>query len=194
MICYRSAGAVLGASPLRPSRGPERPVPRTPSGGRTSAPFFLGGSHWRPPKPPCLVFFMVYLLPLRGSRGRRLGHRHWRFWAGFSPLFCLRIDIFHRRLGAFYLYIGAQILANVKYFSYLCTINKCFTCNITPLISSSYMNKFSCKFDGDSSVSPCSQVARQGVRPDARRAAAIVARKIENARRMMSAFGRPMKF
>lgn len=34
----------------------------------------------------------------------------------------------------------------------------------------------------------------QGSRPDARRRAAIVARKIVSARRMMSAFGRPMKF
>lgn len=34
----------------------------------------------------------------------------------------------------------------------------------------------------------------QGSRPDARRRAAIVARKIANARAMMSAFGRPMKF
>lgn len=34
----------------------------------------------------------------------------------------------------------------------------------------------------------------QGGRPDSRRHAAIVARKIESARRMMSAFGRPMKF
>ena len=35
---------------------------------------------------------------------------------------------------------------------------------------------------------------RQGSRPDTQRRAAIVARKIESARRMMSAFGRPMKF
>lgn len=34
----------------------------------------------------------------------------------------------------------------------------------------------------------------QGSRPDACRRAAIVARKIESARRMMAAFGRPMKF
>lgn len=34
----------------------------------------------------------------------------------------------------------------------------------------------------------------QGSRPDAHRRAAIVARKIESARRMMAAFGRPMKF
>lgn len=34
----------------------------------------------------------------------------------------------------------------------------------------------------------------QGGRPDARKRAAIVARKIESARRMMAAFGRPMKF
>lgn len=34
----------------------------------------------------------------------------------------------------------------------------------------------------------------QGSRPVARKRAAIVARKIESARRMMAAFGRPMKF
>lgn len=45
-----------------------------------------------------------------------------------------------------------------------------------------------------SNDSPRSQVVRQGSRPDARRSAAIVARKIANARAMMAAFGRPMKF
>lgn len=34
----------------------------------------------------------------------------------------------------------------------------------------------------------------QGSRLDVRKSAAIVARKIESARRMMAAFGRPMKF
>lgn len=34
----------------------------------------------------------------------------------------------------------------------------------------------------------------QGSRPNARRRAAIMARKIVSARRMMAAFGRPMKF
>lgn len=38
------------------------------------------------------------------------------------------------------------------------------------------------------------QVMRQGLRPDVRQRAAIMAKKIESARRMMSAFGRPMKF
>ena len=46
----------------------------------------------------------------------------------------------------------------------------------------------------DSNVSSSSKIVRQGSRPDARRHAAIVARKIMNARRMMAAFGRPMKF
>ena len=46
----------------------------------------------------------------------------------------------------------------------------------------------------DRNVSPSSRIVRQGVRPDARMRAAIVARKIESARRMMAAFGRPMKF
>lgn len=45
-----------------------------------------------------------------------------------------------------------------------------------------------------SNDSPRSQVVRQGYRPDAGRSAAIVARKIANARAMMAAFGRPMKF
>ena len=46
-------------------------------------------------------------------------------------------------------------------------------------------------------VSSNSNVTRsqcQGSRPDARKRAAIVARKIANARAMMAAFGRPMKF
>lgn len=38
------------------------------------------------------------------------------------------------------------------------------------------------------------QVECRSLRPDARQRAAIVAKKIESARRMMSAFGRPMKF
>ena len=58
--------AVLGASLLRPSRWAERPAPRTPSGGRTSAPFFfLGGLHCQPPIPPWLVFFIVLLFRVR---------------------------------------------------------------------------------------------------------------------------------
>lgn len=43
-------------------------------------------------------------------------------------------------------------------------------------------------------VNNVSKFVRQGSRPDARRRAAIVARKIMNARQMMAAFGRPMKF
>jgi len=46
----------------------------------------------------------------------------------------------------------------------------------------------------NSNVSPSSRVVRQGVRPDACKRAAIVASKIVSARRMMAAFGRPMKF
>lgn len=46
----------------------------------------------------------------------------------------------------------------------------------------------------DSTVSNRGEVLRQGIRPDARRRAEIVARKIESAHRMMAAFGRPMKF
>ena len=44
------------------------------------------------------------------------------------------------------------------------------------------------------SESSASGSKRQGSRPNACRRAAIVARKIESARRMMAAFGRPMKF
>lgn len=43
-------------------------------------------------------------------------------------------------------------------------------------------------------VNDVSKSQGQGDRPDVRKRAAIVARKIESARRMMSAFGRPMKF
>lgn len=46
----------------------------------------------------------------------------------------------------------------------------------------------------DNNINPRSKVVRQGCRPDARKSAAIVARKIANARAMMAAFGRPMKF
>jgi len=52
----------------------------------------------------------------------------------------------------------------------------------------------SCDSVMSSNDSHRSEVVRQGLRPDARQRAAIVARKIESARRMMSAFGRPMKF
>lgn len=38
-----------------------------------------------------------------------------------------------------------------------------------------------------------SESGRQGNRPDARKRAAIMARKIESAYQMMVAFGRPMK-
>ncbi len=38
-----------------------------------------------------------------------------------------------------------------------------------------------------------SESGRQGVRPDARKRYAIMARKIESAYQMMAAFGRPMK-
>lgn len=51
-------GDVLGASPLRLSRGAERPAPRTPSGGGTAAAFFLGPLI-AAPQTPGLVFFMV---------------------------------------------------------------------------------------------------------------------------------------
>lgn len=52
----------------------------------------------------------------------------------------------------------------------------------------------SCDSVMSSNDSHRSEFVGQGLRPDARQRAAIVAKKIEFARRMMSAFGRPMKF
>ena len=49
-------------------------------------------------------------------------------------------------------------------------------------------------FERPESESHVTKSIHQGLRPDVRQRAAIVARKIESARRMMSAFGRPMKF
>lgn len=49
-------------------------------------------------------------------------------------------------------------------------------------------------FERPVSGSRVTRSTRQGLRPDVRQRAAIVAKKIESARRMMSAFGRPMKF
>lgn len=49
-------------------------------------------------------------------------------------------------------------------------------------------------FEQSESESRVTKSHRQGSRPDGCRRAAIVARKIESARRMMAAFGRPMKF
>lgn len=49
-------------------------------------------------------------------------------------------------------------------------------------------------FEQAESESVVTRSQGQGSRPDARRSAAIVARKIANARAMMAAFGRPMKF
>lgn len=49
-------------------------------------------------------------------------------------------------------------------------------------------------FEQSESESHVTSSHSQGSRPDACRRAAIVARKIESARRMMAAFGRPMKF
>lgn len=49
-------------------------------------------------------------------------------------------------------------------------------------------------FEQSESESHVTRSHSQGSRPDACRRAAIVARKIESARRMMAAFGRPMRF
>ena len=49
-------------------------------------------------------------------------------------------------------------------------------------------------FEHAESESSVTRSTRQSLRPDARQRAAIIAKKIESARRMMSAFGRPMKF
>lgn len=62
------------------------------------------------------------------------------------------------------------------------------------LYEDDYLYALDSFFEQSDTVSNVPASSRQGVRPDARRAAAIVARKIESARRMMAAFGRPMKF
>lgn len=49
-------------------------------------------------------------------------------------------------------------------------------------------------FEQSESESRVTRSQSQGSRPDGYRRAAIVARKIESARQMMAAFGRPMKF
>lgn len=49
-------------------------------------------------------------------------------------------------------------------------------------------------FESRVSESSAAGSRRQGSRPDACRRAAIVAKKIERARQLMAAFGRPMKF
>lgn len=49
-------------------------------------------------------------------------------------------------------------------------------------------------FEHATSENHVTRSTRQGLHPDARQRAAIVAKKIMSARRMMSAFGRPMKF
>lgn len=49
-------------------------------------------------------------------------------------------------------------------------------------------------FEQSESESHVTRSQSQGSRPDGYRRAAIVARKIERARQLMAAFGRPMKF
>lgn len=62
------------------------------------------------------------------------------------------------------------------------------------LYEDDYMNAWDSFFESRDTVQNVVRSPRQGIRPDARRRAEIVARKIESARRMMAAFGRPMKF
>lgn len=77
--------------------------------------------------------------------------------------------------------------------------------NVSPFKSISYMFDKDLYEDGfvdaldevfEQSESECrvTKSRCQGSRPDACRRAAIVARKIERARQLMAAFGRPMKF
>lgn len=77
--------------------------------------------------------------------------------------------------------------------------------NVSPFKSVSYMFEKDLYEDGfvdaldeffeqRPSESSATKSPRQGSRPDACRRAAIVARKIERARQLMAAFGRPMKF
>ena len=74
MICWRSAGVVLAAKRLRLSRGPERPVPRTPSGGRTPAAFFFRGRSLPLPRAPSAsVFHSLVAVRRVGRLGARLG-------------------------------------------------------------------------------------------------------------------------
>lgn len=62
------------------------------------------------------------------------------------------------------------------------------------LYEDGYIDAWDSFFEQRQSESRVVRSLRQGSRPDACRRAAIVARKIESARRMMAAFGRPMKF
>lgn len=62
------------------------------------------------------------------------------------------------------------------------------------LYEDGYIDAWDSFFEQRQSESSASKSLRQGSRPDACRRAAIVARKIERARQLMAAFGRPMKF
>ena len=62
------------------------------------------------------------------------------------------------------------------------------------LYDSDYVAAWDEFFEQSESESHVTRSQCQGSRPDACRRAAIVARKIESARQMMAAFGRPMKF
>lgn len=71
------------------------------------------------------LFGVAPLLPCRvGSAVRSLVFRAWSGSAVaiFLPLFYRRIACFYRRLGCFYRHIVWFFLANVSFFSYLCTI------------------------------------------------------------------------
>lgn len=65
---------MLAAKRLRLSRGPERPVPRTPSGGRTPAAFFFGGFSLATPQTPLpSVFHSLVAVRRVGRLGARVG-------------------------------------------------------------------------------------------------------------------------
>lgn len=62
------------------------------------------------------------------------------------------------------------------------------------LYEDDYVAAWDAFFEQEEPKSVVTRSQDQGSRPDARRRAAIMARKIISARRMMAAFGRPMKF
>ena len=62
------------------------------------------------------------------------------------------------------------------------------------LYDNGYVDAWDEFFEQTDSEKVVAKSHRQGSRPDACRRAAIVAKKIERARQLMAAFGRPMKF
>lgn len=110
---------MLGASLLRPSRGAERPAPRTPSGGGTAAAFFLGPLI-AAPHTPRLVFFIVLsevlgwwfglvvgLAGFYGRFGRGWGSLPCPTAPAFSHIFRRFLSMFRLILSTFGLFLSA---------------------------------------------------------------------------------------